>query len=93
MKIVHRFRIMIDVFVFDVCLIRAKTGSEMMLFARMSDMFCVENCFYSGENGAKYDGFRPNERHKYAFHAQDHRFHPALGNGMMLSVGWKQCRQ
>lgn len=36
MKIVHRFRIMIDVFVFDVCLIRAKIGLKMMLFARMN---------------------------------------------------------
>jgi len=53
MKIVHRFRIMIDVFVFDVCLIRAKIWSEMMLFARMTAYFALKIAFIRAKMGSK----------------------------------------
>ena len=51
MKIVHRFRIMIDVFVFDACLIRAKMGSKMMLFARMTTCFAWKMAFIRAKMG------------------------------------------
>ena len=51
MKIVHRFRIMIDVFVFDVCLIRAKMGLKMMLFARMTTCFALKIAFIRAKMG------------------------------------------
>ena len=53
MKIVHRFRIMIDVFVFDVCLIRAKIGSEMIVFARMTTYFALKIAFIRAKMGSK----------------------------------------
>ena len=80
-------------FSLKIALIRAKIGPKIMLFARMPACFALKRWFHSGENGVKYDSFRPNDGIYMPRMPTTIGSNPALESGMMLSAGWKKCLQ